>query len=505
MQLIKNLLFAFLGWLILIVSYGYTLGMEDQQELLPYVLYLKNNLLYSKDFFIQNLSTIVPNERYFFAVILTPFIPYFDWLLLVLHAIFTVILLCGMYQIARIFIQSSTLSWLCVYCSLIGFYLYTLGGCDLYYNTFQSSNVAKAVGIWAIYYFLKERYTICFLLLSAITYIQIIVGLDTCIILLSILVLQKKYKLFFTQSFFYLLFTGFYLISIVIARLNHYEYDADAYFNILIEFRHPHHFYFSFFGLKHILLFTVLTFLIIYSFKKINESIYYFTLVTSIGFFIYYLATELFHFMPIVNFNFYKMSIWVKFFGFIVLFILLENKLDKARLFRNLETKFIWILILIPVLLFSITNQDIFKLSNKQLMIGKAIYQDPLVDISIKAKNILPKDALFIVPFDATGFKYWSQLNSYVDFKANTRTPSFMFEWYHRVGQLFNISLLNKERGFQLRNIAALNYNKLNASSLKPFIDGGVQYILTEKISAKIDVFEPPILENDKYRIYKLY
>jgi hypothetical protein len=503
MQQIKNLLFAFLGWLLLLFFKGYTLGIEDQQELLPYVLYLKNKALYSGDFFIQSLGKIAPNERLFFAWALTPLIPTFEYSLLILHAAATIVLLLGMHRIAGLFITQSYWAWACVYSSLIVFYLYTLGGCELYYNAFQASNLAKAIGIWAIYFFLQERYTLCFILLSIITYVQIIVGLDTTLLLLGVLLLQKKYKTLFTQSAIYAVVAGIYLIWIVKARSIEQPLDASLFYTLLFEFRHPHHFILSYFGLKHVIFFTVATCTGIVFYFSRHQTLFHFIILSSFGFILYYLSVEHFRFTPVANLNFYKMSIWIKFFGLIALFSLMEPKVYAFDAVRWFDNKLPAVLLLIPILFYGLVMTNHFNLLNKPLMIGNRIIEDPQIDIALKIKQNIPKDALFIVPYDATGFKYWSERNTYVDFKANTRTPAFMEEWHRRIGLVYNLSNQDKQKGFDLRGKANDFYNHHTTATLAPLISQGVTHILLARENPFAQSHQA-IVENKFWGVYAL-
>lgn len=503
MQQIKNLLFAFLGWLLLLFFKGYTLGIEDQQELLPYVLFLKNTALYPTDFFIQSLSKLVPNERFFFAWALTPFIHSFEYSLLIFHGAATILLLLGMNKVAGLFIEKSHWAWACVYTSLILFYLFTLGGCELYYNAFQASNLAKAIGIWAIYYFIQGRYTLSFVLLSFITYVQIIVGLDTTLILLSILLFQKKYRTFFIQSAVYGMLAGIYLLFIIKARGNQPPYDENLFYTLLFEFRHPHHFIIHYFGLKQVLFFVLISGVgFIFYFSR-NRILFQFIALCTVGFILYYFAVEHFRILPLANLNFYKMSIWVKFFGLVALFSLLEEKVYSWHAMRWLDKKITYVPILIPLLFYGLVLTNHLNALKKPMMIGNRIIEDPQIDIALKIKQNIPKDALFIVPYDATGFKYWSERNTYVDFKANTRTPGFMKEWHRRIGLVYNLSNQDKQKGFDLRAKANSFYNHHSTATLTLLINEHVTHILISK-ECYFAQSHQAIVENKYWGVYAL-
>src|SRR6185295_5398829 len=84
---LNSVLFAVFMWLVLIARYGYVFGADDQVELLPYILFLKNHALYPHDFFIQGLSSVVPNERTIVAYLLLPLASCLQVTCFVLHFI----------------------------------------------------------------------------------------------------------------------------------------------------------------------------------------------------------------------------------------------------------------------------------------------------------------------------------------------------------------------------------------------------------------------------------
>lgn len=506
MRKVQNILLAFIGWLLLIFFFGYTYGIEDQQEILPYVKYLKDATLYSQDFFIQNLSKTIPNERYVFAHLLMPFSNHFEFYLLLFHACATVILLLGMHRIASLFIEHEMWAWICIYSSLTVLYLYTLGGCDLYYNTFEGSNIAKAIGIWAIYFFIKERYYVSMILLSIITYLQIIVGLDLAIVLCGILFFQKKYKPLLVCIGIYGIGAGIYLAMILNARVGSNTMTPQAYFDIMFLFRHPHHFIFSSFPLKNILFVSAMFLVGIYFYFSRNAQIAWFLLIILISTILYAIAVDVFHSVTIGNLNGYKNIIWVKFFGWVAVFSLLERHIQRWILWlKDATMASVTTLLLISIFFFhGLILHDYLNLRHQMIHIGNRIKQDALIDISLQAKKVLPKDAVFIVPFHATAFKYWSERSAYVDFKANVRSPQAAGEWYDRIKSVYGVSLEDKSKGFELKSKADAFYADQYFCSLDRFKRKGVQYFLCPKDHKKIDQYEPPILENGSYKIYQI-
>lgn len=506
MRILQNLLLAFIGWMVLIFFFGYTYGIEDQQEILPYVKFLKDPSLYAHDFFIQNLSSAIPNERFVFAYLLMPFSNHFEFYLLLFHAISTMLLLYGMHRLASMFIENEIWAWLCVYSSLTILYLYTIGGCDLYYNTFQGSNIAKAIGIWAIYFFLQQKYYLSMILLALITYLQIIVGLDLALLLCAVLLFQKKYKVWMISSLIYGLGAGIYLAMVLYARSGTSSLSANEYFDIMFLFRHPHHFIFSTFPLKNILFVAIMFLVGLYFYFSRNTSLAWFLFIALISTIIYAIAVDVFHSVSIGNFNGYKNIIWVKFFGWVAVFALLEKYVSTwlHRVKIPMTAGYAVLIIFSASLFHGLIMHDYLNLRHQTIHIGKRIQDDALIDISLKAKKDLPKDAVFIVPFHATAFKYWSERSAYVDFKANVRSPQAAGEWYERIKSVYGVSLKDKRTGFDLKHKADVYFAEQYFCSLDRFKRKGVQYFLCAKDHKKIEQYEPPILENGGYKIYQI-
>jgi hypothetical protein len=503
---IEIIIYALFGWLLLIFFFGYTLGVEDQQELLPYILHLKDTSLYPTDFFIQSLAAVVPNERIAFAYMLMPFAGNFEFWLLLFHCISTVFLLTGIYKIATQFIKNEWWIWMIIYSSLSVFYLYTLGGCDLYYNTFESSNLAKAMAVWAIYFYLKEKYNHTFIMLSIITYIQIIVGLDLAIILLGIFLIKKDFKSFFKFSLIYGILAGVYLVLIIINRPAGSPESLSQYFDILFVFRHPHHFMMSSFPLRNIVFIAVCSIVGLYYFFSRNITLFYFFLIVAVFTILNAICIDVLHFTAVANLNWYKNTIWIKIFGMIAIGSMLESNF--SRLFTAInffKVIFLPIIFVCSIVLFyGLILTDKCNIRHQTIHVGSRIDADPMIDISRKIKANTSKDAQFIVPFDATGFKYWSERNTYVDFKANTRTPDFTAEWYKRVKSVYKISMDDKAKGFDLRIEADTFYSHHYFCSLTRFKSKKVQYFLCPSSHPAMEQYEPPFLSNGSYKVYKI-
>ena len=221
-----------------------------------------------------------------------------------------------------------------------------------------------------------------------------------------------------------------------------------------------------------------------------------------LGIFIYALATDVFHIIFIANFQFYKVTQWMKFLGVVAMIGLLEPRLvsiyilsawrfDKAALM--VISVFSWITILgfTQILPYRVPYQ-IFALKEK----------DDMLNICEQIKSETPKDAVFIQPFDNSELKFYAQRSSYIEFKANVRHKCFVGEWYRRVQAVFNVSADDAAKGFALQQKADEHYYTLTLHELAQLQQEGVTHMLVKK--DQHPHAGSLILSNNSYAVYKL-
>ena len=197
----KNSYADWLGWLgalatlvLAIFRWGYEYGRGDQMQLLSYALYLRDNSLYPHDFFIQNLSAAVPNERYFFTWLISWLTPVLEPACFVLHVLFGMYLFWLCYRLAAKFIEAKHLRWLAVLLVFIPLYNTNLGGNELYYNTFFVSNPVKALGLHAVLWILNRKYMAALAMAAFITLLQPVNGVQLFVTFSGILFFGKLFN-----------------------------------------------------------------------------------------------------------------------------------------------------------------------------------------------------------------------------------------------------------------------------------------------------------------------
>src|SRR5688572_4553462 len=254
-NILRDLLLAVLLYATVFVYQGYQYGQSDQSQILP-VLYAQDHPdAYEKDHYVQAYLESGINERTIFHGLLR-YIGYdHTWLVFFWHALSSIALILAWLAIAGSFIKNKSVQWLAIAMLFtIGFHTST-GSNELYYNLFIPSLPAKALASWALYYWLKDKFTLWALLLILSTLLQPLVGLQLFILTsIALIIMHNRHKRFvfpWKQMLGYLL-----LITpwIYLLAINNGGREHPAAFMDIMEFRLSHHFFGSYFGLMHIIL-----------------------------------------------------------------------------------------------------------------------------------------------------------------------------------------------------------------------------------------------------------
>ena len=508
-----SLLFALLVWSLLIVRFGYRYGTGDQVELLPYTLYLHNPALYPHDFFIQGLNASVPNERTVMAHLILPFVNHLEIFCFLMQLFSTVLLVMGLQQLAYRFIHNKYLAWLAILIAMIPLNDFALGNVELYSECFQASGLAVAIVVWAINLFLDRKFLATSLLMSVATFIQLLEGLDVMIVLslmmlFMLVVRQIPLKTFAAFCGIYFCTAGVYLFVILMGKMGHAPGNYTAItnaelFKILFAFRHPHHFIFMSFPKIKMLVFFLLTLCALVFYSEHSRKTFEFVLLGLFGVIFYAFMVDDFHNVFIGNFQFYKITIWMKFLGVVAVIGLAEEfytgkwhlpdmlKFEKGALITFALLCWVVIIKFNAYLPYNVPFQ-LFGMKEK----------DDMIAICEKIKEVTPPDAVFVQPFDNTELKFYGQRSSFVEFKANVRHKSFVGEWYRRIRIVYSISADDVKQGFALKDIADANYYTTDNWQFNRKSGYGITYMLVKKDYRPL--YGDLILSNDSYAVYKL-
>lgn len=493
-------------WALLILRFGYCFGTGDHVELLPYTKFLADTTLYPHDFFIQSLHATIPNERTVFANLLLPFVQHLEFTMFCLHFLTTVTLLLGLKKVASYY-MSSFPAWLGILVSVLVLNDKALGNVDLYTPSVQATDVACAIIIWAMVAFLQKRYWRFLILMIVATFIHVLEALDVMLLLSTILIVEtlvhKRMSIakFLSLHVLYFSTAGIYLVLILLGKSSvPSTLSNSTLFAILFEFRHPHHFIFGTFPLFNKLLFVGTTSAGLVYFYLQRSPLFYFFLFGCIGIIAYIFATDYLHFIPIANFQFYKVTQWMKVFGILSAVGLLFSFMPTYNAVKP------GVIAVCAIVVVGFSFGSIYANAspfNANYQFGAKSFAQPEIDIARKANRGTTNDAVFVVPFAANEFKFWSERSAFIEFKANVRNKQFVGEWYRRIGEVYGVDTTDPHLGFEKHWTADRVYReRANSEFCLQWKREGVSHILIDEHLTN------PLLtlldSNARYYIYKI-
>lgn len=493
--------------LLLLFRHGYTFGSGDQSEMLPYAKYLIDNSLYASDFYIQSIASWVPNERYVFSAFLSFFGDKMDWAAFGLHFGVTMLLVLGLYRLAKEGLDTEGGRWLAVLMPVMVLYGVNLGGNELYYNALLPSYVAQVMGVWVFVFAMRGEALPTFVLLMLMTYVHPLIGVQLWLLVnlsfLTMRLLRKNEVNLVSLLIFnvlYLSTAGFFIYKIKSG------FDAGSVNNQqfldIIRFRAAHHYFPDAFPLKN---WFILALPFYIGWRLTSDTVSYVFRWILVGSIVYILGIYIFKNPTPLSMQWFSTTVWVKMFSFIITFTLIKKLMDKSYLYEILfKPKHLILNILMVLSLLSV----VLMLPQYRLLKNKP-YDFPFfktenaeVNISKLAKEKTPPDALFLILSDLSEFRYWSERSSYVDYKATNHRQAAFVEWYNRIQQVYKISLENRLKGENLTFLANYNFQALRTEDFKQLAKNQhITHIVTYK---NVDLKFKRIAENDVYVIYKL-
>jgi hypothetical protein len=488
------ILWAIIGWALLLLRHGYVFGMGDHAEILPYMEYLNDSSKYSNDFYVANIAAIVPNVRWFFCWIFSPFTTHLAPWFFVFHAVYTLFLLIGTMKVCEKLLIPVPITFLGMMGYLLLFYGHIPGGNEWYLNNFQAENVAFVLGIWSLFWTLENKQWTSIAALALATFFHPLAGIQFALLIGASLLFNQKLN--WKAWLFYGFTGGVCFVWILINHQSNFAVQpgSPSFFDVLFVFRQPHHSLPTTYSLLGTLLSLVLLIGgLIITFKKQKLLFYIFGLI-GLGCIIYTIGVLQFKSVLIAQTQWFKTVSLVTVLGSALVLNYLLSFLPKLiQLLVKAEKVLIIPALISAILIGLILTIPAANLLDKPMYFGKASTQNPLVEISKQIAQEIPATAVFIQPFDADAFHYHSHHASYVSFKAVVHHQSFMYEWYKRMQQVYGLSI-DQKGGFALATQANAHYEKqLKEGTLE--LD--VNYALVKKGA----YFYPTVLSNDRYQV----
>jgi hypothetical protein len=483
-------------YITVVLYQGYQYGQGDQSQILPCLYAQDHQGAYAQDHYVHAYLQAGVNERTVFHFLFRYLGYSFPWVVLGWHALLSCTLFAAWLRISALGIRSQTFQYVSALLIFIIGYHTSAGGNELYYNSFIPSLAAKALASWAFYFWLKEDFPKWVILLLIAGFLQPLVGLQlfllTCISLVAHWLMKKKGKeLPWKWIGLYLLIT---LPWLYLLQSQNGAVTSPETFMDIVEFRLAHHFFPSSFGWLNLLVVGVLG---LSAFLFYKERLKWLVGLVMIGGVIYWIGVEKYRVPIILYTQWFKTTIWLEALACIMIAIGLEKLTFWPKaIFKYSALVSVVFLVLIGV----------YRLSG--WFGGKPDYIFPwnattndAIDVSLKAAERTPEDAVFIVPVDFTAFRWYAKRSLYVDYKAMLHQEAFLKDWYDRIGRIYAYGLKEKQGGFDIRVFSKELFDHPTLISIDFWKSQGITHIISS--SREITSMQK-IYENKSYTIYKL-
>lgn len=508
-QTFRQLFWLSIISVMLMVVWGYSFGRGNSIQLIPYLQHTHDHSLFSNDFFVQYATQNLPNERSLFLLLLQPFGVNLEWPAFIFYVLCTLAMLYAMLQIAFYFLKNYALSYAAIIITFFPLLYHTLGLNEIYGGEFNSSLISDVFSLWAILFMLRNRIGWCYAALILATCMHPLSGMQTFLLISGALLFtalaNKNYVIIKKQYLLPVLiyvFTAGTFIVLLQLRLHDVEWNEADFFRAFFVFRNGHHYLPT--EYKHLdwLILGPLYLITPLIYFKRNKQVFVFSLLILIGCILFSIGVLILESTTIATAQWFKTTMWIEWFAVIGLLLLGQKVLQ--RLNKPLLQRLILPAVIIVSGLYAFLVFPKIPLKN-DISYEFPFYKKitPEIDIATQAKQVTPKNALFIEPCSFDQLKYYGQRSSFVDYKALTHSKSFIKEWTTRFKAVYQIDPLTSETiSFTAMREADERYRKLTTEQLTAL---KTQYGITHIIMyADNPLPFKKLASNDRFAIYEL-
>ena len=551
------LIIFFICLSVFIVRYkGFELGNQNVDAVL--VEHAQNPDVFKNDWAVNASSEFEIRTGYAWLINLTDsLIGNYEITYMVLFFICMIIFSIGFYKIMFLLTKNYKLALFSILFPLIIHY-FGIGFSFDFGGYLTPGIIAWSLAIWSIYFYLKEKYVLSFILLGFASLIQIIIGLLVYGILVFTLIFRKigvREKLIsIAKSFFFLPFFSVTLIPLLFNQQKFGSLDDSKIIYILAKFRIPWHFSpFSWPLITWVIFFAFFfLFVIAFRYSKINKKYKSIFKLFVIGVFIYYLIGVVFNeliplkfliklqlfrgseilnlveFIFISEFVFYNIKEGLDFvkkryskqggemlFIFLITFLIILNCFFVFLFLHPHRFKELILIsyFIILILILFIERKNIRNLLIALFIIGLIIYlfYNPLI-----GRNKYDEEAeklflfvteetsemeVFLIPPNINMFRIKTKRAIVVDFILTPFSEKSMEEWYFRILDVTNSQdrAYDENWGF---NDLYKNYRNLNEEEVLTLKK---EYIFSYAVFEEPNSLDFPIIyQNNKFVVYEI-
>jgi hypothetical protein len=436
--------FGLAVWAVFTLLRGYAEGCADHFEFANAAKAFAWPDWLPNDLFVQSLRELQPNERTLFSALLWPFarLGVLDYMWLPLSVLCVVVTAVGSWRLAQLYIQPTSWALVATGLGLIGLYGYTLGNTALLNNNFQASGVADACAVWALWLSIRQRHwAACWLLVLA-TWLQPLHG--TCLTVLvgcswlgQVAAKQLSVRQLIGLAGGWLLLAGSYVVAIRLAYDSGPAQLTDAaFFQIVFQYRAPHHFLPSAFGLREWVITVPLLLVGLWWYvREKSPLVWLFTGYVGLAT-VYLIGVEGYQSFQVGSSQWFRITPVVALLGCIALggigAGLLPISTWPARRLRLLLLAGACVALGLVYVGHSwpwLRNRDYYLPGLRQ--------RHPDYRLARWVDTHLPANALLVLPYDFNTLKYWGNRAAWVDYKGFARGRTLLPVWYARMKTVY--------------------------------------------------------------------
>lgn len=491
-----DLLTAIVLYSTILIYQGYQYGQSDQSQILPCLYAQDHPGTYADDHYVSRYLKADINERTVFHFLFRHLGYDLPWIVFIWHLLISTALILAWLKITSLGIRHKGYQYLAVVSIFIIGYHTSVGSNELYYNMVIPSLAAKAFGSWALYFWLKQKYTEWIVLIAIAGFLQPLVGVQLFILTFASTIihslLHRK-----TKEIPWKMLSLYFLVTIpwihLLGKHNGGMIQPVLFMDIM-EFRLSHHFFPSSFGILHLIVFSIMCLVTILFYR---QRLKWFMLIILLGCIVYTIGVDVYRHPIVLYTQWWKTTIWMEAFLLVAIAVTLEKNWPNPRIFTKYTMLFpIGLLLLIGV----------YRLSGwfgekPEYMVPWSSAKSDQVDVSEKARELTKEDAVFIIPVNVTAFRWYSKRSQYVDYKALFHQEFFLQEWYQRIGNIYAYGQKERQGGFDINVFSKALLEEPSLISTDYWRKLGITHIIStspEVISLK------KVYSNSTYSIYSL-
>ncbi len=266
-----------------LLFYGYKLTSRNTYNQIPAIISLLNPELYNDDFYIQEMTQFTPRFYYYYLIYWGVKLGFsLPWVCFFLYLIAFSSFLIGLYSLGRIFNQSRLSATVFTFLGFAATVNGRIGYADLFRTDPIPATLAMGLVVWGFYFCFRKKWILGYLFFGLTCFLQFLVGALPGILMAVPLLISGKNNKNFQQIFFSFFALGMCISLIYIPMLlsgntNSGSISNEEFVYLYGYIRHPHHLFFSHFGLRptrgwlNFILFTAGGLLCIKSCKSLDK------------------------------------------------------------------------------------------------------------------------------------------------------------------------------------------------------------------------------------------